>query len=136
MEPMLNGNDFNNLKDGHKETSSSFKRTIIVHRFQSFTTPTDPRKLQKTRVNLDIPVPARVYQISAKDILMSGGYYVNGDVKTHTEIDIIGVSNAPGAEKQADQMTLDTFLFQVIGMPRKAYGAGGRVYTVTDWRQI
>jgi len=135
MEPMLNGNDFNNLKDGHKETSSSFKRVILLHRFQSFTTPTDPRD-QKQRVNLDMPVPARVYSISPRDILMSGGYYVNGDVKTHTEVDIIGVSNAPGAAKQADQMTLDGFLFQVIGTPRKVYGAGGRVYTVTDWRNI
>lgn len=135
MEPFLNGTDHLNIRDAIKETSSMAQTTVVLHRFSSYTPTTDPRS-SKTRVNVDFSVPCRVYNISAKDVLNSGGFYMMGDVETDSVFDIIGTSNVKNSVQQPDQMTYNGQLYQVVGMPKPVTAAGGRVKTVTLWRKI
>jgi hypothetical protein len=131
----LNGMDFLNVRDGHRESGSLFKQAITVLRFQNYSGGS-VNGVQKTRNNLDFPVMATIYHITPKDALNSGGYYLAGDVETDTESDIVGVSNVSSSLQQADQMKYNGQLYQVEGMPQRILKAGGRIYTKTLWRRI
>ncbi len=135
MEPQNKGAIFKNVTDALRAAGPLYRQTILVYRFQSFTGG-GTSGVSKTRNNLIFPVQAKVYQITAKDALNSGGFYLEGDIITDTESDILGVSNVPGAIVQADQAKYNGQMFQVQGMPSKVFAAGGRTYTKTHWRHI
>lgn len=125
-----------NFKSFLKEAMPGFSVCIVVHRFQSFTGGTlDGVSPDRKNNDLNIPMRARVYQITQQDVLDSAGYLQVGDVKTITISDIVGFDNNPLNVKQGDFMTYDGMDYAVKGKPKKTQVGGGRIFTETLWRR-
>lgn len=136
MEPFLSGEDFTNLRDSAQEARSMYSVSVLVKRFSSFTGGNTALGKAPTRVDVSIPTIARVFNLSQKDILSSGGIYQLGDIKTHTLIDIVGFNSPTSNQTQGDKIAYDANNYIVVGKPRRVYAAGGRVYTEAYWSKI
>jgi len=135
MEPFLNGNDHSNLREALQETGVLSGRPIIIHRFIGETGGT-LNGVQPTRLDRDIPTTARIFNVSDKEMIQSGGFLTLGDLKTHTIVEIVGFENKSSNLKTGDKMTTDGTDYIVFGKPTKKFGAGGRLYTQTYWKKI
>jgi len=135
MQPFNSGTIHSNFQEARRSAGSLRNKTASLLRFSSFTTPTDQRS-QKQRVDTTRPITGKFYHVTAQDVLNSGGYYVIGDVTSHTEVEIQGASNTSGAILQPDRLLFEGFLYQVQGKPKRVIVAGGRAFTETLWRKL
>jgi hypothetical protein len=136
MEPFLTGEDYTSIKDAVQEARSMSVVSVMVHRFLSFTGGNAAQGKSPTRTDTSIPTMMRVYALTQKDVLDSGGIYQLGDIKTHSILDVVGYNNAQANLTQGDKLTYDGNNYRVNGKPLKVNAAGGRVYTEAFWSKI
>ena len=134
MNPMNSGAILANFQAARKAAGPLRKKSAILKRFSTFTQPTSPA-MQPQRVDTSRTITGIFHYVTPKDILNSGGYYVAGDVISHTDVEIQHASNTAGAVTQPDRLVFEGFTYQVQGKTKRPIVAGGRAYTWALWRK-
>jgi hypothetical protein len=137
MESMLQGEDHSSLLDDVKSASPLSGERVIIHRYVSTTATGTVDGKSDTIVRKSVSCVMRVYDVSAKDILDSGGVFIAGDIQTDSLVKVLGYDNkSTGSPRQGDLLTYRGQKYQVVGIPRQVPGLGGRIFTKTHWRKV
>lgn len=135
MEPLLDGEDHANFQESVKEAAALSGVRVILQRYVSTAADGTFDGKSPTVTRKNISALFRVYQVSQKDILDSGGVYVAGDLKTHSLCKVQGYDNAAANLKNGDRLLYLGSTYVVLGSPNPVPGAGGRVFTQAFWRK-
>lgn len=133
MEPLLKGEDFAQFSEGVEEASTLSEERVVIRRFLSFVGGSADGEAP-SRNDLRIPTTAVVSSLSQQEVIHSSGFYLSGDIRTSTKLDLREENDQIGQE--ADMLEYRGFLWRMVGAPKRVTVAGGRVFTQAVWRRV